>query len=650
MLLRFIQSHKSIKAFHPIELSNFVVMTGVNGAGKTHLLEAITSGLVQIDGIPVGEGNQQIRLFNWSNLVPNDNGSTSPSQLVQERYALWNELYNHINNFRSSIYSVLEQFGVARQVDVDFDELVSMKEDDFVAKVDNIELARQVFQSVQNAIVNSGINVINSFVQSDPVNRNWLAEKLKKDYKRPIITIKEGDFYQSYPIGWTQVSLFHQSFNRLFAGYHKLWVENKFNKFLNSEGEKINFLSDEEFLKQHGEPPWEFLNSILKFANLNFCMEEPSGYDDRPYEATLIHQINGERIKFADLSSGEKILMSFALCLYYAQDRRQIVNYPKVLLFDEIDAPLHPSMTQSLLRTIQEILVERHGIKVILTTHSPSTVALAPESAIFVMQKDGNQRLIKTSKDKALAILTSGVPTLSINYENRRQVFVESEYDVKYYDVIYNKLKYYLHPEISLQFIPSGAPGQGDCNNVKQIVNQLNTSSIYGIIDWDKKNYGNSQVKVIGKDRRYSIENYIFDPIIFAVYLLREKFVEKTEVGLNDTERYIDIEKFDNARLQLIVDFIVNKTATLLPVDSELGAVECKYVGGQVVNIPKWFLNVQGHELESNFKKLFQQLNRFRKDDQLKLEILRKAVDDVPQLLSIDFIDLFQEIQNVGNG
>ena len=73
--------------------------------------------------------------------------------------------------------------------------------------------------------------------------------------------------------------------------------------------------------------------------------------------------------------------MSFALCLYHAADQSTAVDFPKVLLFDEIDAPLHPSMSRSLLRTIQKTLVEEHGIFVILTTHSPSTVALAPDTA-----------------------------------------------------------------------------------------------------------------------------------------------------------------------------------------------------------------------------------------------------------------------------
>jgi predicted ATP-binding protein involved in virulence len=210
------------------------------------------------------------------------------------------------------------------------------------------------------------------------------------------------------------------------------------------------------------------VNDILSAANLDFRINLPVKYRDKPYKPILIAQGSGDQVEFSELSSGERILISFALCLYYTQDQRQLVEYPKVLLFDEIDASLHPSMTQSLLRTIQEVLIDRKGIKVILATHSPSTVALAPEEALFVMNKNEQRRLQKTTKDKALAILTAGVPTLSIDYENRRQVFVESQYDVEFYEQIYKKIRDKLIPEISLNFISSGLVDKKELNRYRQ--------------------------------------------------------------------------------------------------------------------------------------------------------------------------------------
>ncbi len=306
-------------------------------------------------------------------------------------------------------------------------------------------------------------------------------------------------------------------------------------------------------------------------------------------------------------------------------------------------------MTQSLLHTIQEILVERHKIKVILTTHSPSTVALAPDSAIFVMRKDRNRRLKKASKDEALVLLTSGVPTLSINYENRRQVFVESQYDVEFYEQIFNKLKSRLIPEISLNFISSGVAGKGNCDQVSKIVNQLTNfgnRTVYGIIDWDLKNNGNKRVKVLGKEKRYSIENYIFDPILLAAFLIREKFIERSALGLSEEKIYADFAHFGDTQLQSIVDCIVDKLRSrLLPVEDG-SRLKCEYIGGQKVEIPTWFLRIQGHELEATLKQLFPQLNRLQGEAGPKREILRKVVDDLPQLLSIDFVVLFQQIQD----
>jgi hypothetical protein len=493
--------------------------------------------------------------------------------------------------------------------------------------------------------------LIANFTQRD-VNRQKIINELQEKTRNSILALEETDFYDNFPKSWLPIDMFQQSFGRLFLEYKLNFLNNRLKELANSEGDTVSFLSSEEFIEQYGEAPWTFVNSILEIANLDFRINQPAKYyEDRPYEPVLIDQIRGTQVKFGDLSSGERILMSFALCLYYAEDRRQLVDYPKVLLFDEIDAPLHPSMTQSLLHTIQEVLVNRHGIKVIMTTHSPSTVALAPEASVYAMYKTDIQRLQKTTKDKALAILTTGVPTLSIDYNNRRQVFVESQYDVQFYEIIYNKLKNYLiYPEISLNFISSGVSGQGNCDQVEEVVNKLyegGNRTVYGIIDWDKKNNGNERVKVLGHGKRYSIENYIFDPLLLGAFLIREKWIKRDEIGFNSNETYVDIAKLDNDRLQVVANFIVSKVKNFVPPTSEEKNISCEYVGGQVISLPFWFLQIKGHELEEILTNIFPQLKRFQKQSQLKLEILRKVVDDIPTLIPKDLISLFNEINNV---
>jgi ABC-type glutathione transport system ATPase component len=107
-----------------------------------------------------------------------------------------------------------------------------------------------------------------------------------------------------------------------------------------------------------------------------------------------------------------------------------LAKHPKLLLLDEIDAPLHPSMARTILDIIIKTLLGVYGIEVLATTHSPSTVALAPEDALYAM-REGQPGLTKVTKDEALSILTVGVPTLSISYDGRRQVFVESPIDAQ---------------------------------------------------------------------------------------------------------------------------------------------------------------------------------------------------------------------------
>ncbi|MGB3694923.1 MAG: hypothetical protein WA999_19595, partial [Spirulinaceae cyanobacterium] len=60
--------------------------------------------------------------------------------------------------------------------------------------------------------------------------------------------------------------------------------------------------------------------------------------------------------------------------------------------------------------------------------------------------------------------------------------------------------------------------------------------------------------RVLGENKRYSIENYIFDPILLITFLLREKLVTREELNLKDNFIYTDILKLDNAELQLLID------------------------------------------------------------------------------------------------
>lgn len=647
MLLIFHKKHKSIDFFDPIELPQFTILTGVNGAGKSHLLEALELGHISVDGISPNDpsGLRPIRRFDSNTLVPVDTGAFSSGQILNEKTSLWNQIDQHKNSYKDGIYNQIAQLGIPRLLSLDLKSLATLTKESIEAYGVDATRAEQIRLAIVQTISSHDAAVRQSFVQNDWQNKGRLVEEIDKRLKLPLLAMDERDFFDNFPTTYHPVDIFQQSFARLFSIYQQNWRENKLKEIGNASGEDIEYLTSEQFVAHYGTPPWDFLNEILESASLTFRVNEPAKYEDRPYEPLLTDAQHGTTVKFNDLSSGERILMSFALCLYHAADQKAARDFPQLLLLDEIDAPLHPSMTRSLLRTIEKTLVEKHKINVILTTHSPSTVALAPESSIYVMKKGGQRRLQAIARDNALGVLTAGVPALSVKYENRRQIFVESKYDVQFYSSLYEIAKPSLLPEVSLSFIAAGLEGNSNCSQVQDIVEKLikgGNKTVFGIIDWDTRNNESNSVFVIGRRERYSIENFLLDPLLLAALLLREKAVISSFFGLDFDASYMTLRNLTEQHYQKISDTVVSKIISRSASD---GVVEFRYHNGYKVNVPHAFAHMQGHNLEEKIKYEFPSLKRYHQPPDLKMAIIKIVLDDYPELMPSPIIEILRRIQ-----
>ncbi|MCP4295807.1 MAG: hypothetical protein GY786_09390, partial [Proteobacteria bacterium] len=69
------------------------------------------------------------------------------------------------------------------------------------------------------------------------------------------------------------------------------------------------------------------------------------------------------------------------------------------------------------------------------------------------------------------------------------------------------------------------------------------------------------------------------------------------------------------------------------------------YVGGNVIRISNLLLVNQGHLLEERIKDAFPQLKRYQLEGQLKKEIILKVIDDIPEFLSTDLLEILVDIQ-----
>lgn len=650
--LIFNHAHKSIGPFDPIVLPLFTVLTGVNGAGKSHLLEAIESDAVSVEGIAPNhpEKPKLIRKFDWNTLVPQDSGAFSAANHVNEQTQFWNEIVQNRLMVINGLNSRMPSIGAKRLMYDDVADLKKNIEGDLsCAQMTSVQVSQYLSQ-VNQLLHEAENQTVESFVRGDPVNRKRLLEALKQ--QKPdfnVLTIDQESFYGIYPTRWQPVDLFQQSFARLFATYQHNWNKNQLKQRGRERGAEVDALTDEAFYEKYGQPPWLFLNDLFKAAELDFEINAPYEWDERPYEPILTDTKRGTQVRFNDLSSGERVLMSFALCLYHAADESTAVDFPKVLLFDEVDAPLHPSMSRSLLRTIQKTLVEEHGIFVILTTHSPSTVALAPDASIYVMHKHGANRIVATTKDQALGILTAGVPTLSVSYENNRQVFVESKYDVQYYSALYELCKPKLLPEVSVMFIPAAANGNGNCDQVKAFVGKLAGGGVrtaLGVVDWDLKNAEAHPVLVLGEGERYSIENFILDPLLIGCLLLRGLFETPESLGIDLSIKYVDMRGLSQANYQVLADAVVRRLT--VPFDATTGSAKFEYLSGLCINVPTWFAQMQGHDLEAAYKQAFPKLLRYKNEPDLKMEVLKLVLGDYPEFVPLPILRLFEKVQRSG--
>ena len=150
----------------------------------------------------------------------------------------------------------------------------------------------------------------------------------------------------------------------------------------------------------------------------NFDFSDPDDFDLRvenyerfSFTAKMTNLTTGARYDLDSLSSGETILMALCLVSFNQYLGRRP---PKLLLLDELDAMLHPSMVAALVRTLKTLFVSQ-GTKVLMTSHSAMTVAALDEDDIFrVVRTGGSLKVSRTTKSEAINELSEGLATVDV--------------------------------------------------------------------------------------------------------------------------------------------------------------------------------------------------------------------------------------------
>lgn len=547
--------YKSVHNLLWLDVPEFAVITGRNGSGKTQLLELLHYQL-GTDGTHKGNVQRNPRDPFHTISMKVSNFSVQPNEVV---FVPANYQLSNLGSINAS------------QID-------------------------GIVNNLLNHIKNPNSNAQYAELAGIVIGR----------IGKPKDVIQKEDILHHLPVDYFDYLnkiVIHEGLQDIFLTYHCKAAEYR------DEGK-----SKDEIGMILGEEPWEILNRLLDEAHFKYTVNRPKAYIGN-YDFRLISRTDPNLIiDFSDLSSGEKMLISLAVWLFNANKAKRL---PKLLLLDEPDAHLHPSAIKDFIDVIEKVLVRQHKVRVIMTTHSSSTVALSPEGALFEMSVTSPQVTPLKSKDYGINLLSEGLLTVR---ENTKYVLVEDSDDAKFYNEVYKILKQMdlLNPNIGILFLPSSnhkAGRAGGCSVVRGWVEKFVKEGLdnifHGLIDLDNGTNDPENIP-IAKNlhvlHRYSLENYLLDPIlIYCSLLLENKPLTIPDVIFQQKDEHSITQK-PVAILQKIADHIFADieplVANLQATDKQLEKVD--FISGISLNYPKWFLNKRGHTLAGLFKSKYQ--------------------------------------------
>jgi len=588
---------------------SILVLTGRNGSGKTRLLESIQnrSTVVHLNDSLIE--NQEIRLVPQSNLNPNFGVNYNDVQ-YQNKITATLQLYDRIKNDLDLPYNQQknQQHNRGQERGLDYKSLFKLC----------LSISKKTGKSASEL---AHEDIIFHF----------------EEPSRDVLGI--------------------QSVSTIVNQYIKRRHKNEFNEWKRTQkGSDVQFFSEQDFLKQFGDKPWVLINRILEDTfdgKFKFCVPDETS-QSYTYQAQLLQEKTPVLVEH--LSSGEKTLLWLALTLFNSQYYEfEIANAPKVLLIDEPDAFLHPKMVLKMYQALKSFNCNFNSV-VIISTHSPTTVALAPSENVYLVENN----LIKgIEKDCAISELLDGVTQISLNPKNRRQVYVESQYDVDVYQCLFSKLVHnssIIDSKISLSFVSSGPKmpkqqlidkakqvlgitdestlnafveslnGIGNCVQVVgQVEALVDNDSVRGIIDWDLKNVPSNGILVLAEGYAYSIENVTLDPICILLLLHIDKANDFTMSDICGSDTSWTDWLQDKQLLQESVDRYILK---ILGRDNKKDS-SLSYVSGVDLLTDSEYLNMKGHDLETLVKAKYPELNSYcrkGKDGELKSCIVNKSM------------------------
>jgi hypothetical protein len=324
------------------------------------------------------------------------------------------------------------------------------------------------------------------------------------------------------------------------------------------------------------------------------------------------------------------------------------------MLLDEPDAMLNPALSKRLINIFKDVFCDEFGVKVIMTSHSPATVAAAPTGSHYLMEVP-SRMLKKSSKEEAIAQLFVGTPELTLLTENTRQVFCESELDAQCYRSLFRICQAKHADRLtagSLNFMAYGKTSEQRANanreQVEDLVSKLVEAGnpvVRGLVDWDRsKAQDKPGVIISSKGLRYAKENVIFDPLFLGLYLLKQMFDPLKKLTTSSEKSFSSFVDWTEAERQTLVDEVCN-AVNLKFTQHGVESTETKtidYSDGKVAKIPDWWLLAEAKSLQNAIYETFPDLRK-KQGGNLCSEVIDHVNRDIKVILN-ETIETFNQL------
>jgi hypothetical protein len=277
-----------------------------------------------------------------------------------------------------------------------------------------------------------------------------------------------------------------------------------------------------------------------------------------------------------------------------------------------------------------------------------SILGFAPEGSLFKLERHP-RKLSPCSKDQAIQTLTSGYISVT---ESTRFVICEAKQDRLFYTSIAKTLveRGALDSTPNIVFVQASDVKDrdgGGCDQVRSWsakLPEVGLTQVLGLIDRDIDNRSSKTIKVL---KRYSFENYLFDPVIvFAVLMDRGESAMVFDSTIKN-RNYHRLAELTDTELQPLADAVcraVEKQFSQLQMFTDTFDVE--YLCGKRLVLPTWLRDYRGHDLVRAFRDTFRNVvgNNCVLTERECSEMLSERV---PEFIPLDLVATIRELQLV---